>query len=184
VRRAIAAGAFREDLFYRLAVVQIEPPRLADRPEDVPALAEHFLAVRAARGAAPVRLSDAAVEVLRGHDWPGNVRELRNAVEHAAIVCGGDVILPQHLPEAIRAPRGGAGADRLARAIDEYLDLLPETARGRHRAAIEPVEEALIRRALAETHGNRSAAAELLGLHRNTLRKKLRRLGLRGGDEQ
>ncbi|MGB2823283.1 MAG: sigma-54 dependent transcriptional regulator, partial [Phycisphaerae bacterium] len=185
VRKAIRAGVLREDLFYRLAVVQIELPRLADRLEDVAALSEHFLALRAARGRASVRLSEAAVELLGRHDWPGNVRELRNAVEHAAIVCGGDIILPQHLPEAIRAGRGGpAGAEKLTRAIEEYLDLLGDAERGRYRAAIGPLEEALIRRALRQTNGNRSAAAELLGLHRNTLRKKLGQLGLGPGDEQ
>ena len=186
VRRAIQAGTFREDLFYRLAVVQIELPGLADRREDIPALADHFLAQRTARGAPAAHLSEAAADVLGRHDWPGNVRELRNAIEHAAIVCGGDVILPQHLPEAIRAvgrPHP-AGAEGLQAALRVYLDLLPPTPGDRYRAALEPLEEALLRRALAETHGNQSAAADLLGLHRNTLRKKLRQLGLDAPDEQ
>ena len=181
VRKAIEAGAFREDLFYRLAVVQIELPPLRSRPKDIVELAEHFLAQRAGDR---VHLSPAAAEVLHGHHWPGNVRELRNAMEHAAVVCGGDVILPRHLPAAVRAAAGGAGADasRMDQAAEVYLDSLSPGA-GQFGRAVEPLERALIRRALAETHGNQSAAADLLGLHRNTLRNKLRQLGMEGGQE-
>ena len=181
VRKAIEAGAFREDLFYRLAVVQIELPPLRKRRQDIFELAEHFLAQRAGDR---VHLSAAAAVVLYGHRWPGNVRELRNAMEHAAVVCGGDVILPRHLPAAVRAAAGGAGPDasRVHQAAEAYLDSLPPGA-GQFGRAVEPLERALIRRALAETHGNQSAAADLLGLHRNTLRNKLRQLGMEGGEE-
>ncbi len=180
VPQAIGAGALRADLFYRLAVVQIDLPPLAERGEDVIELARHFLGERAASGHAGVQLSDGAAERLRRYAWPGNVRELRNAIEHAAIVCGGDVILPAHLPEAVREarPAPGAAPDEIDRALAAYLDALPAAREGRWRQAVEPVERALLRRALAETHGNRSAAAELLGLHRNTLRHRLRDLGL------
>ena len=175
VRKAIEARTFREDLFYRLAVVQIDLPPLADRNQDIPELAKHFLAQRAGER---IHLSEPATEALCAHHWPGNVRELRNAVEHAAIVCGGDVILPQHLPAAVRA---GAGPDasRVDQATEAYLRSMP-IEQGLFARAIEPVERALIRRALAETHGNQSAAADLLGLHRNTLRNKLRHLGMDG----
>jgi DNA-binding NtrC family response regulator len=181
VRKAIEAGCFREDLFYRLAVVQIELPPLASRREDIVELAEHFLAQRAGDR---MHLSAAAAEVLQGHHWPGNVRELRNAMEHAAVICGGDVILPRHLPAAVRAAAGGAGQDasRVNQAAEAYLDLLPAGA-GQFDRAVEPLEQALIRRALDQTHGNQSAAADLLGLHRNTLRNKLRQLGMEGGQE-
>jgi two-component system nitrogen regulation response regulator GlnG len=182
VQKAIRAGSFRADLFYRLAVVQIDLPRLAQRGLDVLELAEHFLSERAARGEGAVQLSDGAAERLCRYDWPGNVRELRNAVEHAALVCGGDVILPAHLPEAIRAAcdAGPAATGQAAQAVREYLQTLGGAPEGRYRQAIEPIERGLIRRALAETGGNQSAAAKLLGLHRNTLRKKLRELGLEG----
>jgi DNA-binding NtrC family response regulator len=181
VRKAIEAGAFREDLFYRLAVVQIELPPLASRRQDIVELAEHFLAQRAGDR---VHLSAAAAEVLQAHRWPGNVRELRNAIEHAAVVCGGDLILPQHLPAAVRAAAGGAGTDasRMDQAAEAYLDSLAPGP-GRFGRAVEPLERALIRRALAQTHGNQSAAADLLGLHRNTLRNKLRQLAMEGGQE-
>ena len=181
VRKAIEAGAFREDLFYRLAVVQIELPPLASRREDIVELAVYFLTQRAGDR---VHLSPAAAEVLHAHHWPGNVRELRNAIEHAAVVCGGDLILPQHLPAAVRAAAGGAGpgASRMDQAAEAYLDSLPPGA-GKFSRAVEPLERALIRRVLAETHGNQSAAADLLGLHRNTLRNKLRQLGMEGGEE-
>jgi two-component system nitrogen regulation response regulator GlnG len=181
VRKAIEAGCFREDLFYRLAVVQIELPPLASRRDDIVELAEHFLAQRAGDR---VHLSAAAAEMLHGHRWPGNVRELRNAMEHAAVVCGGDLILPQHLPAAVRAAAGGAGPDasRMEQAAEAYLDSLPPGA-GKFGRAVESLERALIHRALAETHGNQSAAADLLGLHRNTLRNKLRQLGMEGGQE-
>ena len=182
VRKAIEAGAFREDLFYRLAVVQIELPPLRKRRQDIFELAEHFLAQRSGDR---VHLSAAAAVVLYGHRWPGNVRELRNAMEHAAVVCGGDVILPRHLPAAVRAAAGGAGPDasRVHQAAEAYLDSLPPGA-GQFGRAVESLERALIRRALAETHGNQSAAADLLGLHRNTLRNKLRQLGMEGGQEE
>jgi two-component system nitrogen regulation response regulator GlnG len=182
VRKAIEAGAFREDLFYRLAVVQIDLPPLSRRGRDIVELAEHFLAQRQAREPGRrVHLSPAAGEVLCRHDWPGNVRELRNAIEHAAIVCGGEIILPNHLPETVRDSAGRAADDdrgRAARAAEQYLDALPPLQEGQYAAAIGPVEEALIRRAMAGTDGNQSAAADLLGLHRNTLRHKLRQLGL------
>ena len=180
LQQAIADGAFREDLFYRLAVVQIELPRLADRAGDVVALAEFFLSQRAGDGSGALRLSDSAAERLARHDWPGNVRELRNAMEHAAIVCGGEVILPQHLPEAVGQARPAASA-KLDKALAAYLDSLPAEPGGAYRAAIHPVAEAVLRRALAAAGGNQSAAAEALGLHRNTLRHKIREFGLDAG---
>lgn len=182
VQKAIESEAFREDLFYRLAVVQVELPPLRSRREDIVELAEHFLAQRAGN---LVHLSSDAAEMLKAHHWPGNVRELRNAIEHAAIVRGGDVILPRHLPAAVRNADGGAAgsASRIDQAAETYLDALPSGA-GQYARAIEPLEAALIRRALSQTGGNQSAAAELLGLHRNTLRNKLRQLGVGGGDEQ
>jgi two-component system nitrogen regulation response regulator GlnG len=105
-------------------------------------------------------------------------------MEHAAVVCGGDMILPRHLPAAVRAAAGGAGPDasRMDQAAEAYLDSLPPGA-DKLGLAAQPLERALIRRALARTHGNQSAAADLLGLHRNTLRNKLRQLGMEGGEE-
>lgn len=182
IQQAIESGAFREDLFYRLAVVQMELPPLRNRGEDVVELAEHFLAQR---GGSRPHLSAEAVAMLKAHRWPGNVRELRNAMEHAAIVCRSDMIIPRHLPTAVRNASGGVGgvAGMVDRAVESYLNSLP-AGPDRYARAIEPLERGLIRRALAETGGNQSAAAEVLGMHRNTLRNKLRQLGLASDDEQ
>jgi len=182
IQQAIESKAFREDLYYRLAVVQMELPPLRNRGEDVVELAEYFLARREGNRA---HLSAEAVGMLKAHHWPGNVRELRNAIEHAAIVCRSDMIIPRHLPTAVRNASGGAAgmAGLVDRAVENYLNSLP-AGPGQYARAIEPLERGLIRRALAQAGGNQSAAAEVLGMHRNTLRKKLRQLGLASDDEQ
>jgi DNA-binding NtrC family response regulator len=177
-RAAVESGALRADLFFRLAVVQIELPRLTQRVADIVPLAEHFLAAQAGRTGQPIRLSDEAAEVLKRYAWPGNVRELRNAAEHAAIVSGGGVILPAHLPETVRAGGAAWGAGPTERAAETYLDAVAAGGEGLHAAAVGPVERAVILRALRAAGGNQSAAAKALGLHRNTLRRKLRELGL------
>jgi|WetSurMetagenome_2_1015567.scaffolds.fasta_scaffold88992_1 DNA-binding NtrC family response regulator len=171
---AMAAGRFRPDLYYRLAVTQIMLPRLAARIEDVQPLAQHFLAQRTPAGQAPPILSREAAAILDSYLWPGNVRELRNAVEHAAIASGGGPILPVHLPEAVRQ---GLSATNLDTMIEEFAKSLGGQS---CHEVIDRLEKALIRRALAEAGGNQSVAAERLGLHRNTLRNKLRDLGLDG----
>ena len=175
----IEAGRFRADLYYRLAVIQIEVPPLCDRREDIAMLAEHFMATLApGRG-----ISDEAIVALTACDWPGNVRELRNALEHAAVVSGTGHILPSHLPKAVLTRAGrpdGPDADAAA-LIQTYLDLLRPGADGLYRSALVPIERAMIVRALSQTGGKQSAAAKLLGIHRNTLRTKLRELRLDGG---
>lgn len=142
-------------------------------------LAEHFMATLApGRG-----ISDEAIAALTKCDWPGNVRELRNALEHAAIVSGTGHILPSHLPKAVLTGAGrpdGTDADASA-LIQTYLDLLRPGADGLYRSALVPIERAMIVRALSQTGGKQSAAAKLLGIHRNTLRTKLRELRLDGG---
>ena len=174
----VDAGRFRADLYYRLAVIQIEVPPLCDRREDIAMLSEHFLAELApGRG-----ISDEAIVALTACDWPGNVRQLRNALEHAAIVSGTGHILPGHLPEAVlkgAGPTVGTDADRDA-LIPMYLDLVRPGVDGLYRSALVPIERAMIARALSQTGGKQSAAAKLLGIHRNTLRSKLRELGLNG----
>jgi len=174
-------GRFRSDLFYRLAVVQIALPPLRERPEDVLPLADHFLRqLNPPRGLASVHAS--ARKRLTAYDWPGNVRELQNAIQHAAIIAGGGTILPDHLPQALRddqylTPQANSNADDLLQAYIRSFSTLPVEG-GLHTAAVTPLERALILHALAKTGGNQSQAAELLGLHRNTLRNKLKELGL------
>ena len=149
---AVGEGRFRDDLYYRINVIELIVPPLGERREDVLPLARAFAAEFAG---APVRLSPQAVQCLLVHDWPGNVRELRNAVQRACLLCRGDVILPEHLPPKIAA-----------RASDTDA---PEPA-GR----LSQVERATILATLSECNGNRTHAAKKLGISRRALIYKLR----------
>ena len=159
----VEAGRFREDLYYRLAVVVVQLPPLRERGEDVELLARHFVEHFARKhGRGVHELDDAALELLRGHPWPGNVRQLRNVVERALLMAEGPILFPEHLPDEVRL---GARAGQAPAYAAEGV-LLP----------LRQVEHLHIRRALALSRGNLGATAELLGIHRNTLRQKLRRL--------
>jgi len=155
LRELVEAGRFREDLYYRLNVVTIELPPLRDRAGDLPLLVEHFLAkhARAAGRAAPA-LAPEAMEMLRRYPFPGNVRELEHAVERAVTLSHRAVILPEDLPDAVRSH----GPARLP--------------------SLEEVERAHIERVLRETAGNRQAAAEILGIDRTTLWRKMKQYKL------
>ncbi|RJP73977.1 MAG: PAS domain S-box protein [Candidatus Zixiibacteriota bacterium] len=154
-------GAFREDLYYRVNVVRIELPPLRRRKEDIPLLAEQFIArfnrlqQRNVQGISPQALS-----LLMAHDWPGNVRELENAIERAFILCADGQIGVGHLPEELRAPGSGP---------PEGLGM---------RSTLEAIEAQAIRQALERHGGNRLKAARELGLHKSTLFRKMKRLGL------
>jgi DNA-binding NtrC family response regulator len=173
LRAETAAGRFRADLFYRLAVTEISLPPLAQRRQDILPLAQALLR-RCAAGRTAMRLSDEAAEIMLRHDWPGNVRELRNAIEHAAVLAGDGPILPEHLPRL--AGQAGKGGEGLAGMLRSYLASLPAGAD--LSAVMSMTERELIRHALGECGGNQSQAAERLGVHRNTLRNRLRELGL------
>jgi two-component system NtrC family response regulator len=175
----VQQGRFREDLYYRLAVMHITLPPLRERREDVVPLAEHFLRELAVGGNLVSTLSPEAKRALRNAHWPGNVRQLRNAVHHAAVVCGGGRVLPEHLPDSIRSGRA-VDADSLDGLFSRVIEAAEPGDTGLYEAIIPPLESALIRHALEQTAGHQGRAAELLGLHRNTLRKKIRRLGLDG----
>jgi DNA-binding NtrC family response regulator len=157
----ISQGSFREDLFYRLNVIQLVLPPLRDRREDVPALAEHFLARSAAKLARELRLSPQALERLLRYPWPGNVRELENAIERAAILARGDAITPDDLP-----PHVSAG-----------LQLGPSPALPRQTTLAE-AERVLILQTLERFGRNHSGAAEALGIGRTTLWRKLKEYGI------
>ncbi len=180
----VRAGRFRSDLYYRLAVLQLDLPPLSGRVEDVAPLAEHFLAGWRKAGRDVPSLSPAAAEMLRQYHWPGNVRELRNAMEHAAAAARGRQILPSDLPESLRRPAmatsQGASVGDLAR---RYVSQFAGERQEMHRKALDPIEKALIEQALRKCGGNQSAAAEVLGVHRNTLRRRIRELGLAGAAE-
>jgi len=162
LKEAIAQNRFREDLYYRLAVVTIRLPPLADRGDDLLLLTAYFASQFAERYKKQIlTISDRAVELLRGHPWVGNVRELRNVVERAVIVATGPTIRAEHLPDEVRA----AEAE------------LPD-AGARGLLTLAEVEARHIARVLAHTNGQIGAAAEILGIHRNTLTRKMKEYGL------
>jgi DNA-binding NtrC family response regulator len=161
LEQAIRDGHFREDLYYRLNVVRIDVPPLRERPEDIPPLAELFVARYGTRAdGTRLRLSAEALAALQSHAWPGNVRQLENTLHRACILCDGDTITAEDLDLAIPA----AGAESRA---------------GDLRATLARVERDLIERALREHDGNLTAAGRALGIERNLLRYKLRKHGLR-----
>ncbi|MBN1420768.1 MAG: sigma-54-dependent Fis family transcriptional regulator [Planctomycetes bacterium] len=165
LEREVTAHRFREDLFFRLNVFRIHVPPLRERREEIAPLARAF-AARTGRGRA--RLSPAALRSIEAHDWPGNVRELSNVIERAAILAAGGVILPEHLPDAIRS-RGTAGAADASEPA--------EPSRPREVVTVEEAERRAIRDALTRTGGNRTKAAKLLGISRRTLLYRLKQYG-------
>ena len=186
--RLIGDGQFREDLYYRLNVVPVRVPPLRERGGDVGELARHFLDRAAADGLPRKQLESAAVARLERHAWPGNVRELENLMRRLAALARDAVITPamidQHLgqggqaaamiPEA--ADLGGAIEHQLARHFASYGHALPPE--GLYDRVLAEVERPLLRLTLAAVRGNQLRAARLLGMNRNTLRKKLTDLGV------
>jgi DNA-binding NtrC family response regulator len=164
----VKAGKFREDLFFRLRVVEIIMPPLRDRPGDIPLLAVAFLREFARENNKPVRDFTAdAMEALIHHAWPGNVRELRTAIEHAVVLCHGERVTVRDLPAAVKD--GGRPATASPQRMLERSDL-----------TVKDAEKQLIIRALKECDGNRSRAAEKIGMSRRTLHRKLHAYHLEG----
>lgn len=162
----VAEGRFRQDLYYRLNVITIDIPPLRERPEDIAPLARAFLNKDKTEAR---RLSRAAMQALVSHPWPGNVRELANAMAHVRLLSQTDVILPEHLPPAVRKSAGKAApASRIAEPQEA-----PVQARTLEQHEIEAVTAAL-----KQTKGNRTHAAQLLGITRRGLIYKLKRLGI------
>jgi two-component system nitrogen regulation response regulator GlnG len=179
----VASGAFREDLYFRLAAFPIRVPSLRERPEDIPALADHFLGRCRGRSEGPSTLSSNLVQALQARNWPGNIRELRNAIEHAAILARSGPIRPEHLPADGPSP-SIAGRDGLPRAVAAWVEaeasMTGASSPGGELYArfLGAVEPALLRATLERCGGNRAAAAQVLGIDRATLRQKLRRHGI------
>jgi two-component system nitrogen regulation response regulator GlnG len=182
----MAAGRFREDLFFRLSVFPIHVPPLRDRREDIPALAEHFLRQSRLADAADIRLTPALIDALLARPWTGNVRELRNAIEHAAIVARGRTLGPEHLPPATMPgvePPQSTEADLRAQLAGWARRRIADPPAGNvgrelYERFLELAEPPLIEAVLEQCRHNRAAAAEVLGIHRATLRQKLRKYGM------
>jgi two-component system nitrogen regulation response regulator GlnG len=188
LRALIRQGLFREDLFYRLNVVPIRLPPLRERAEDIPALARHFLSANRQKGLPAKTLDAAAIERLKAYRWPGNVRELENLMRRLAALypqetISEEVIAAELAETSAGEPETPSGEpETLAQAVERHLrayfaghkDGLPSP--GVHERIIQEVERPLIQLTLAATRGNQIRAAHVLGLNRNTLRKKIREL--------
>ncbi len=187
LKQLIRKGTFREDLFYRLNVVPIRLPPLRERTEDIPELVRTFLARAAEEGLPWKIIGNDAMERLKSHSWPGNVRELENLIKRLAALYSHEVItfedinaeLSEHAPEPADDDEKGLSKtveQRLATYFSAHADGLP--AAGLYQRVLREVERPLITLTLQATKGNQIRAAEVLGLNRNTLRKKIRELNI------
>ncbi|MBH2803401.1 MULTISPECIES: sigma-54-dependent Fis family transcriptional regulator [Serratia] len=170
---AIRQRRFREDLYYRLNVAAVTLPPLRQRPEDIPALTRHFLALYARRlGRPPLQLTVEAQQALLDYPWPGNVRELENTLHNAVLLSQEGPIAPQQLRLTQRlTDHGGGGDDAIDRFVQQQLQ-------GDGTQLYQRVLDALVRNAFERSGGNQLQAAALLGVSRNTLRTHLAHLGL------
>jgi len=163
LEQAVRDGSFRQDLYYRLAVLKITMPTLRERREDIPMLVRHFVQKHAKRcKVKPRPISREALACLVNYDWPGNVRELENAIERALVLASSDVILPEDLPESLleRPP-------------------VPEMTEAKYHAAVKELKKQLILDAVEQTRGSYADAARILGVHPNYLHRLIRNLELK-----
>jgi len=178
---AVSEGTFREDLLYRLRVVPIQIPKLAERGEDIRILAEHFISRYAEElSDGNPFLTEEAVEFLDQYEWPGNVRELENAIKRALVLSSGDVLQAEDFAFLLgegRATESGSDLTRLIESDVREALAQPESA-DIYRSVIERIERPLLTSVLDHTDGNQIRAAALLGINRNTLRKKIVDLGI------
>jgi len=185
LEKAVRDNKFREDLFYRLNVIQINIPPLRKRKDDIAPLADFFLQkYQDGRGGARRALTPETMKILRAYDWPGNVRELENAIQRAITLSQGDKIFPDALPPQIFKPGHGVALS-FENFLEEKLSDLVERMGGLEQGDIysmvlQRVEKPLITLVLKKTEGNQVRAAHLLGINRNTLRKKIKELGIKG----
>lgn len=172
LRQLVQEGRFREDLFYRLDVVQIEAPPLRVRRSDIPELAEHFLhRCQATVSKGDLAFDDEALRLLMLYDYPGNVRELEHVIQRAVVLSQGRLITREHLPELNGETTSASSESNLHELMTLPLE-----------EATRAFERMLITRAMTGAAGNKSEAARALGIHRQTLYAKLDDLGLRDGD--
>jgi two-component system nitrogen regulation response regulator GlnG len=189
LRLLIQQGLFREDLFFRLNVVPLRLPPLRERAEDIPDLIRHFFALVEREGLPAKQIDQAAIDRLRKYSWPGNVRELENLARRLAAlypqeVISASVIDGELIQPAVTADREPGANDNLGAAVESNLtryfasfgDELPPP--GLYHRILREIEYPLLSAALAATRGNQIRAADLLGVNRNTLRKKIRDLDI------
>jgi two-component system, NtrC family, nitrogen regulation response regulator GlnG len=178
----VREGSFREDLYHRLNVIRIRLPSLSERREDIPLLARHFLAHSATQlGVEPKRFSDAALEHLARLDLPGNVRQLENLCHWLTVMAPGQVIEVGDLPTEFRDPGAAAAATDWVAALEQEAERrLTRGETGILEVLGRQFERTLIGRALARTGGRRIEAANLLGMGRNTITRKIQELGIEG----
>jgi len=188
LRQLIQQGLFREDLFFRLNVVPLRLPPLRERTEDIPDLIRHFFTQVEREGLPPKQIDQAALDRMRRHRWPGNVRELENLARRLAALYPQETISAAVVeaelsqPALVSPSESHRGEDNLSSAVERYLaryfsgfdEGLPPP--GLYHRILREVEGPLLSAALAATHGNQIRAADLLGVNRNTLRKKIRDL--------
>jgi len=172
LQKQVEQSKFRDDLYYRLNVINIHMPPLRDRKEDIPSLVEHFLAKhRYSATAQPAAISEEAIRRLMEYNWPGNVRELENVIERAVVLSRGQIITSRELPfgehEAGEGEEGEAGDD--VKADSSFF-----------KKSVAQFEKDLIMKALRDANGNRSKAAEMLGIYRRLLYAKIKEYGLEG----
>jgi two-component system nitrogen regulation response regulator GlnG len=183
----IRKGQFREDLFYRLNVVPVRLPPLRERLEDIPDLVRHFLEVAAEEGLGGKSLEPDAIEALKSYSWPGNVRELENLIRRVAALYADDIIsaaiIKDELAQTKSVPTASQNGDEsLGAAVERHLSMYFDSHHGvlpgpgLYDRILREIERPLIKLSLAATLGNQLKAAKMLGLNRNTLRKKIRDL--------
>jgi len=190
LRSLISQGLFREDLFYRLNVVPLNLPPLRNRKEDIPDLINHFLNQSEEQGAKRKKVAKDALDILKSHDWPGNVRELENLIRRIVVLYAQDIISADLVSSELQSqnmpPQLSSLQDYdLGEAVERYLldyfrqfgDKLPPP--GLYQRIVQEVEKPLITTCLGVMRGNQLRAAELLGLNRNTLRDKIRKLDIK-----
>ncbi|MFZ9013899.1 MAG: nitrogen regulation protein NR(I) [Alphaproteobacteria bacterium] len=193
LRESVRQGEFREDLFYRLNVVPLRLPALRERVEDIPELVNHFLQKSEGEGLPRRLMSNGAMEALRKHNWPGNVRELENLIRRLIVMTADETISADSVLEILSEYSQGteqkdAVDQNISGSLDQLMDRFMERyfqelgqdlpSAGLYTRIIEQIEIPLLTHMLSAVNGNQVKAAEILGINRNTLRKKIKTLGL------
>jgi len=181
LEQEVAAGRFREDLYYRLNVMHVTVPPLRERTNDIPALARHLLArLSSQHGLPSLSITNEALSLLMQHDWPGNVRQLHNVLFRAAVLCDGDFLTPQdfpHIAAQARIHRSSQSAvqDGADHAESGAITLYEQTG---HIRQLADIEADVIRLAIGHYRGRMTEVARRLGIGRSTLYRKLTELGI------